>query len=313
VGAAHQFARAAGPDTTSVRVDTTASRPVTFDDVRGGEEFMNVGLIPCSIGFSVVGGFVTAGHCLDVGHRVLSPDFNFMGTVKGWTYPGKDYGWVDVFPGFTPRPLYKYGGSYLSVGSADVAAIGSSVCRSGITTGFRCGTIKARNVTVNTTSGQVSGLTRTNACANHGDSGGPFLSGGRAQGVLTHGPVDTSDPQGCYADTFFQPLRPILTNYRLNLLVASGQLPTITGMFCNYHGNNDFGCSMNYVVPGAAPQITWKVGGVTRSSWNNMKTVSGSCTATATTISVTATNYAGSWTENRMVLCLGGGLPHVNS
>jgi hypothetical protein len=131
--------------------------------------------------------------------------------------------------------------------------------------------------------------------------------------VLTHGPVDTSDPQGCYADTFFQPLRPILTNYRLNLLVASGQLPTITGMFCNYHGNNDFGCSMNYVVPGAAPQITWKVGGVTRSSWNNMKTVSGTCTATATTISVTATNYAGSWTENGTVLCLGGGLPHVNS
>jgi streptogrisin C len=229
-----------------------------------------------------------------------------MGKVIGSTYPGKDYGWADVQPGWTPRPLFKFWSGYLSLHGADVAAVGATVCRSGPTTGWRCGQVKARNVTVNYEAGKVGGLTRTSACGNQGDSGGPFVFGGQAQGVLSGGVIG-DDP--CQADTFFQPVRPILANYRLNLLVAGGSLPTVTGMFCDYHGSNNWGCSMNYVAQGAA-QITWKVGGVARPAWDNQRVVSGSCTNTLTTISATIASSAASWTETRAVLCLGGGLPH---
>jgi streptogrisin C len=309
VAAARDFAGAAGLDATSVRVETTASRPVPFADVSGGEEYRSISSFDpsCSVGFSVVGGFVTAGHCGAAGVRVfgrVTGGWEVKGEVAGSTYPGRDYAWVDVNSLWTPRPWVKYYSSHLPVYNANVAAQGASVCRSGSATGWRCGTIKARNVTLNLSEGPVSGLTRTSACANHGDSGGPFMSGGQAQGVLSAGPAN-DEPAGCFADTFFQPLRPILANYRLNLLVVGGSLPTITTMFCQYNGSNNFSCQMNYVAQGSA-QLTWKVGGAFRPAWNNLTAVSGSCgPTTATGISATVTNSAGSWTETKIVQCLG--------
>jgi hypothetical protein len=189
------------------------------------------------------------------------------------------------------------------VHNANVAAVGASVCRSGWRTGWRCGTIEARNVTVNfPEEGTVSLLTRTSACANKGDSGGPFVSGGQAQGVLSAGP--DIDGDGCYADTHFQPVRPILAKYGLNLLVTGGSLPTVRNMTCDYHGDNTLGCVINHVTQGSA-QITWAVGGVPRTAWNNKTIVSGPCGGTISGVSVTVTNSAGSWTEARTVHCEG--------
>ena len=223
--------------------------------------------------------------------------------VAGSTYPGRDYGWVDVNANWTPRPWVKYYSTQLPVHNANVAAQGASVCRSGWRTGWRCGTIEARNVTVNFPEGhgqpidpdqrlrQLRRLRRPVRIRRPGP--------GRTLRRPRHRWTD-----GCYADTHFQPVRPILAKYGLNLLVTGGSLPTVRNMTCDYHGNNTLGCVMNHVTQGSA-QITWTVGGVPRTDWNNKTIVSGSCGGTISGVSVTVTNSAGSWTEARTVQCEG--------
>jgi streptogrisin C len=71
-------------------------------------------------------------------------------------------------------------------GSQNVA-VGSTVCRSGSTTGWRCGRILTRNATVTYPQGTVSGLIRTNVCSEPGDSGGSLVAGSQAQGVASGG------------------------------------------------------------------------------------------------------------------------------
>jgi streptogrisin C len=313
--AARDFTRTAGVDATAVRVETTATRLVPlgnlrlpiYGNVRGGDMFIQGAYagIACSVGFSTVGGFVTAGHCVDTGAEIWgraakSGDLVAIGVVAGSTFPGRDYGWVDVNANWGLRPWVGNGSADVPVYNANEVAVGASVCRSGFETGWRCGTIEARNVTINMGGDLVSGLTRTSACAWFGDSGGPFVSGGQAQGVLTAGP--DVEERGCYADTFFQPVRPILARYGLNLLVTGGALPTIRNMTCDHHYDDILACVINHVTPGAA-QITWTVGGVPRTAWNNKTIVSGPCGGTLLGVSVTVTNSAGGWTERRTVDC----------
>lgn len=78
----------------------------------------------------------------------------------------------------------------MSVTGSTAAAVGSSVCRSGSTSGWHCGTIEATNQTVNYQEATVSGLTETNACAEPGDSGGSWVSGSQAQRVTSGGSGD---------------------------------------------------------------------------------------------------------------------------
>ena len=52
-----------------------------------------------------------------------------------------------------------------------------AVQRSGSTTGVHSGTVTATNATVNYAEGSVSGLIRTNVCAEPGDSGGSLFAG----------------------------------------------------------------------------------------------------------------------------------------
>lgn len=78
------------------------------------------------------------------------------------------------------------GGNVLVAGSQD-AAVGSSICRSGRTSGWRCGTLLGRDETIVYAQGSVSGLSRSNACAEPGDSGGSWTSGNQAQGVTSGG------------------------------------------------------------------------------------------------------------------------------
>src|SRR3546814_10184058 len=79
-------------------------------------------------------------------------------------------------------------GDVTGTGHAE-APIGAAICRSGRTTGWHCGAIQAKNVTVNYSSGEtVLKLTQTTACSEGGDSGGSYISGtGQAQGVLSGG------------------------------------------------------------------------------------------------------------------------------
>jgi streptogrisin C len=122
---------------------------VTALCARGGDAYYP-GNARCSIGFSVNGGFVTAGHCGGVGTSTSGVNGVAQGTVRGSSFPGNDYAWVQVNASWTSRPwVNNYAGGSVSVAGSNEAPVGAWVCRSGSTTGWRCGTIQAKNVTVN--------------------------------------------------------------------------------------------------------------------------------------------------------------------
>ena len=144
------------------------------------------------------------------------------GTFQASTFPGRDYAWVRVDAGNTPRPLVNnYSGGTVSVAGATEAAVGAAVCRSGSTSGWHCGTIQQKNASVTYAEGTVSGLTRTNACAEPGDSGGSWLAGNQAQGVTSGGSGNCTSGGVMY----FQPVNPILAAYGLTLLTSGGPGP----------------------------------------------------------------------------------------
>lgn len=214
--AAEELAARAGVDERALRITEDTGQPRLFANIIGGNPYY-FGGYRCSIGFSVrrgsEAGFATAGHCGSTGTTVSSP----RGTVAGSYFPGRDMGWVRITSADTVTPLVnRYNGTYVTVTGSAEAGIGASVCRSGSTTGWRCGTIQSKNQTVVYPQGAVSGLTRTTACAEGGDSGGSWLSGSQAQGVTSGGSGN------CYTGgvTFFQPVNPILSTYGLTLVTG---------------------------------------------------------------------------------------------
>ncbi|MGW4063604.1 S1 family peptidase [Amycolatopsis sp. NPDC004747] len=237
VDAAGAFVKASGVDPAAVRISVSAGTPRTVEDrvplgIYGGD-LLRVPLGRCSLGFTVLSyvqhfvGWATAGHCGQAGDAA-TPGFDVgaTGTFRGSVFPGNDYAWVshdnydfDSGPFGMPQ-VYDYQGGGVRVEGLQEAPVGASICRSGITSGWRCGTVQAKNETVNYAEGTVSGLTRTSACAEPGDSGGPYLSGGQAQGVTSGG------IGGCTfgGTTFFQPINPILRAFQLKLMSVNGAL-----------------------------------------------------------------------------------------
>ncbi|MGI5284993.1 S1 family peptidase [Nonomuraea polychroma] len=212
VQAADALVAAAGVDRSLVTVAATAERPGTYIDIVGGMPFY-IGSSRCSVGFSVTRGstpgFVTAGHCGRTGATTRNP----TGTFQGSSFPGNDYAWVAA-PGNNPTPYVRgSGGSLVTVRGSTQASVGASICRSGSTTGWRCGIIQQHNATVRYPQGTVTGLTRTSACAQPGDSGGSFISGSQAQGVTSGGSGNCSTG----GTTYHQPVNEILSVYRLTL------------------------------------------------------------------------------------------------
>ncbi|MFE7211055.1 S1 family peptidase [Streptomyces sp. NPDC057611] len=207
-------ARAAGP----VTVRTVSAPPQTFAAGTVGGDPYYTGNVRCSIGFSVYGGFVTAGHCGRPGAGVSGWDGSYIGTFQGSSFPDNDYAWVSVGSGWWTVPVVLGWGTVpdqLVRGSA-VAPVGASVCRSGSTTHWHCGTVLAHNETVNYSQGAVHQLTKTSVCAEPGDSGGSFISGDQAQGVTSGGWGNCSGG----GETWFQPVNEILNRYGLTLHTA---------------------------------------------------------------------------------------------
>jgi streptogrisin C len=217
VAVAGAFVAATGADAAAVRVVASTESPRTLYDVRGGDAYY-IGSGRCSVGFSVVGGFVTAGHCGRTGAATTGYNRVAQGTFRGSSFPGNDYAWVQTNANWTPRGVVnRYsGGQTVAVRGSTEAAVGASICRSGSTTGWRCGTVQAKNQTVRYPQGTVTGLTRTNACAEPGDSGGSWLSGNQAQGVTSGGSGNCRTG----GTTFFQPVNEILSAYNLRLVTS---------------------------------------------------------------------------------------------
>ncbi|MDU0292853.1 ricin-type beta-trefoil lectin domain protein, partial [Saccharothrix longispora] len=214
--AARAFAAEAG---VTARAEVTdAPRPVY--DIRGGDQYVINGNTLCSVGFSVDnGGFVTAGHCGGTGSPTLGFNNVGQGTFAGSSFPDNDHAWVRTNGNWTPTPyVNNHSGGSVAVAGSQEAGVGASVCRSGRTTGWRCGTIQAKNVTVNYSGHLVHGLTSTTACAQPGDSGGSYLAGNQAQGVAS-GAAGTCANGGT---SLFQPVNEILNVYGLQLTTTGG-------------------------------------------------------------------------------------------
>ncbi|WP_443706256.1 alpha-lytic protease prodomain-containing protein [Saccharothrix luteola] len=217
--AAKAFAHAGGLADADVRIEPSTEEPRPLIDVIGGNAYYIGSGSRCSVGFAVNGGFVTAGHCGRTGATTTQPS----GTFAGSSFPGNDYAWVRTAAGNTGRPLVnRYPGTVPVAGSTE-APVGASVCRSGSTTGWRCGTIQQKNTSVTYPEGTITGLTRTNACAEPGDSGGSWLTGDQAQGVTSGGSGNCTSGGTIY----FQPVNEILQVYGLQLIVSGGT-PTST-------------------------------------------------------------------------------------
>jgi streptogrisin C len=221
---AQQLAADAGVPASALKVVTTKAAPKTLANVVGAEPYfisLAEGTARCSIGFAVEGGFVTAGHCGTPGDQTAGFNQQPLGAVAASVFPGNaDMGVVKITGSFTPQPFVDdFKGNALPVAGSTEAPVGATVCRSGSTTGTHCGTILAKNQTVNYPEGAVTGLTRTDACAEGGDSGGPWLVGDQAQGVTSGGSGDCT----AGGETFFQPINEILERNNLTLLTtASG-------------------------------------------------------------------------------------------
>jgi hypothetical protein len=224
------FIAASGADVNAIRFDTSKTRPQPTFDIRGGDRYWTSVGGRCSIGFSVrqgdSTGFATAGHCGTVGTTVSGNNLVGIGSFVGAQWPGADHAWVRITnPGaWAIRPwvnAYDFGGNLDVVGNLETP-VGGMTCRSGATTGARCGTITAKNVTVNYSAGLTFGLVQSNACLGNGDSGGSFVSpAGEAQGVTSGGAGAYNNAQNNCDDpsarSFYQPIQPLINAYGLVL------------------------------------------------------------------------------------------------
>ncbi|THV21232.1 S1 family peptidase [Glycomyces paridis] len=218
VEAADAVVAASGVDPALITVETGADAPEPYY-VRGGDAYIVENSWRCSVGFAVrrgsTPGFVTAGHCGSAGDQVTSGQAA-PGTFQASVFPGSDRAWVAVG---ASEPLYNQVNMYSGtryVYNANQAAVGSSICRSGSTTGWHCGTVQAFNQTVYYAEGTVRGLTRTNVCAEPGDSGGSFITGNSAQGMTSGGSGNCSSG----GTTYFQPIGPALSAWSLTLVTS---------------------------------------------------------------------------------------------
>jgi len=227
LSAAEAFVKAAGVGDKLITVARSTEQPRALADIRGGDAYYMNPSGRCSVGFSVTrgtqNGFVTAGHCGRTGTTTNGVNQQAQGTFQGSTFPGRDYAWVATNANWVPRPLVNgYGRGDVTVTGSTPSVVGASVCRSGSTTGWHCGTIQQLNTSVTYPEGTISGVTRTTVCAEPGDSGGSYISGSQAQGVTSGGSGNCSSG----GTTYFQPLLPALQAYGLTLVTSGGGNPT---------------------------------------------------------------------------------------
>ncbi|GGP75315.1 S1 family peptidase [Saccharothrix coeruleofusca] len=202
-----------------IRVNTEGvAAPVPFAAGTVGGDPYYTGNVRCSIGFSVHGGYVTAGHCGRPGSQVYGWDRSWQGEFVGSSFPGNDYAWVRTGGGWWNVPVVLGWGkvSDALVRGSWEAPVGTSVCRSGSTTQWHCGVIQSRNETIHYAEGDVHQMAGTSVCAEGGDSGGSFITGDQAQGVTSGGYGNCSSG----GRTWFQPINEILSTYGLTLLTA---------------------------------------------------------------------------------------------
>ncbi|MGK7297186.1 MAG: S1 family peptidase [Candidatus Wenzhouxiangella sp. M2_3B_020] len=304
---------------------------VSSGDVRGADGTRNftwqqqTGQIwPCSIGVSIVGGYVTAGHCGSPGNIMHTPSGQFLGTFQATQWgSGGDGGWVDTASGWIPRPkINGYADGILSVPAKWAglleAPIGATVCRYGQTSAFPdCGSIVAKDVTVDFqldvfTRVTVNGLTETNGiCTDDGDSGGPYITPpGQVQGTNTGGQPGNTCPVPANR-TWFQPIGDTLTAYSKTMRTVHGSAPPgVNGVLCPNPADSGAGlyvCNLSDFDSQGQTEIDWTGSGghTSTSNW-----LFGSCSVgTWVSVDLEVQNPYGTYADHWVFPCPSGPLP----
>ncbi|WP_112624178.1 S1 family peptidase, partial [Micromonospora saelicesensis] len=189
--------------------------------IAGGQGIYGGGGARCSLGANARSGstyyVITAGHCTTAAATWYadSARTTVLGTRTATSYPTNDYGLIRYTGRIAhPSAVYTYPG-LLTINGPGNAYIGQAVCRSGSTTGVRCGTVTGLNQTVNYATGVIYGLIRTNICAEPGDSGGPLYvaATGTILGILSGGTGNCT----AGGTTYYQPIAEVLAAYGLTL------------------------------------------------------------------------------------------------
>jgi len=167
----------------------------------------------CSASFAATGGatgYLIAGPACTAttGTPLYSGDDVLVGPVAG-VQGGVVLVEVTNTTDWELVPWVPFGGIDLTINGSAEAPVGGTVCLASSTTGMMCGTVTAKNQTVNYPEGVLTGLTRTTVCLEPG--GVAFVSGDQAQGV----PIGGS---GC--TSFFRPVNQVLSAYGLTLLTG---------------------------------------------------------------------------------------------
>jgi len=216
-----------------VAVERTTADAVTAAYLYGGQQVnMSNGYV-CSNGFNArtsSGAYIllTAGHCAE-GYPTFSRNGVTIGATRGYSFPTNDYASVNVNDPAYWNPqgaVDMYNGFARVVSGYSSAPVGSSLCKSGRTTGWTCGTIQAYNQTVNYGGGDiVYGLVRHSACVEQGDSGGSNMSGNYAQGMSSGGSLYSSGGRLVCGErvgqpnvSYYQPVGEALSAYGATLV-----------------------------------------------------------------------------------------------
>jgi streptogrisin D len=208
-------------DTSSGAIRVQRENGTLTRRIAGGDAIYG-GQYRCSLGFNVRNGagtyyFLTAGHCGNLASTwyANSSHTTVLGSRAGSSFPGNDYAMIRYTNGAVSHPgtVDLYNGSSQDITTAGNAFVNESVSRSGSTTGVHSGRVLALNATVNYAQGTVTGLIKTNVCAEGGDSGGPLFAGSTALGLTSGGSGNCSTG----GTTFFQPVTEVLSAYGVNV------------------------------------------------------------------------------------------------
>jgi streptogrisin C len=201
----------AGVDPALLHLETGAAVP-RHQALRGGQRITG-GSTRCTLGFSAASDgqdwIITAGHCTRESDEWVDDTGQVIGDGAQTAGNGVDVGAVPVTSATAALPEV----ASVRVRGTVPAPVGSPVCLYGGTSGRTCGTVTARDRTVNFDGQQQRGMVVASVCTAPGDSGGPYITAdGQAQGV------HSGASGGCTA--YFTPIGQALSSLGLTLRTA---------------------------------------------------------------------------------------------
>ncbi|MFI1382805.1 S1 family peptidase [Embleya sp. NPDC020886] len=141
----------------------------------------------------------TAGHCARDASTWYDGTGTLIGTVGQYRFPDADWAVIPAAEGLPLAGDIVDGNSTTRITGFAKPRLHDRICATGASSGTRCGTVDAVDVTVNYPEGAVTGLVRSTQSGAAGDSGGPVHIGSTGVGLISGGPSEG-------APTFIQPL-----------------------------------------------------------------------------------------------------------